>query len=120
MPGQRRLHVLDPTTYLLAYDPAIDDQDLLVAAYHLLRTQAWHTACTPASRTSIDLRGTPAAVTDLAEALDGFDSLTRHHNAARRSIDQADKACTALRADLRNRSEALHQLLHPKPVAPAA
>jgi len=41
MPGQRRLHLLSPTTFLLAYDPARDETDLLAAAYALLRAQTW-------------------------------------------------------------------------------
>src|SRR5690606_31641910 len=85
MPHQRRLHVLDPTTYLLAYDPTTDDRDLLLAAYHLLRAHAWQKALVSRPHRGIDVAALRATAADLANALNAFDVLTRHHNAARRS-----------------------------------
>lgn len=115
MPGQRRLHVLDPTSYLLAYDPATEDQDLLLAAYHLLRAHTWHKALAGQPRGGVDLPALRTAAAELGRALDSFDTLTRHHNAARRSIDQADKAAAALRTDLQTRIHAARQLLNSTP-----
>lgn len=114
MPGQRRLHALDASTYLLAYDPSVDAPDLLTAVYHLLRAQAWHTALADGRPgDGVDLGRLKTAITDLAGALDGFDALTRHSGAARRSLDQLDKAAGALRADIRGRVEATLDCLTP-------
>lgn len=115
MPGQRRLHALDASTYLIAYDPAVDDADLLTAVFHLLRAQAWHNAFADSGDTSeINLGQLKTAITDLAGALDGFDTLTRHSATARRSLDQLDKTATSLRADLRARAQATLDLLAPE------
>ncbi len=68
MPGSpRRLHILSPTEYLIAYDPAAgDDPDLLTACYRLLRAHAWAAVLEDHGNTDIDL---PALRTGLAEAL---------------------------------------------------
>lgn len=118
MPGQRRLHVLSPTAYLLAYDPTTDGHDLLQATYHLLRSQAW--AATLASAPTghaVDLAALCGSLAHLTTAIDTFDTLTRHHNAAKRSIDAAEKATNGLRADLHARVETTRKLLQPAPPA---
>jgi len=115
MRGQRHHHVLDATTYLLAYDPASDDQDLLVAAYHLLRAHTWHKTLTGQPSRGVDLPALRAAASELGNALNTFDTLIRHHNAARRSIDQADQAAATLRTDLQGRVDATRQLLNRGP-----
>ncbi|MGN6132836.1 MAG: hypothetical protein ACTHOK_21105 [Nocardioidaceae bacterium] len=121
MPGQRRLHALDADNYLLAYDPDTDGPDLLVAVYHLLRAQAWHTTLTEgSSRHDVDLPRLKSTVTALADALTGFDALTRHTHAARRSLDQLDKTTTSLRADLHTRVQATLDALTPRAETAAA
>ena len=121
MPGQRRLHALDAGTYLLAYDPDTDEPDLLVAVFHLLRAQAWHTTLASGSgRHDVDLGRLKSTVTALADALTGFDALTRHTNAARRSLDQLDKSASNLRGDLHGRVQATLDALTPRGEAAAA
>jgi hypothetical protein len=122
MPGQRRLHVLDPNTYLLGYDPGGDDQDVLLVADHLLRAQAWATALAhPDAGSDIDLAALRGNLTDLARGITGFDALTRHHTAARRNIEAAEKATTALRSDFHARMTATRAHLQgPAPESEAA
>ena len=115
MPGSpRRLHILSPTEYLIAYDPAAgDDPDLLTACYRLLRAHAWAAILEDHDNTDIDL---PALRTGLAEALhalSGFETLTKHTASARKQLDDLDKATTTLRTNLRARLETTLQLLDP-------
>ena len=116
MPGQRRLHLLSPTSYLLADDPTRDDTDLLTAASALLRAHTW--ANVPAQQKpthQIDLPALRAGLLEGLAILDGFDQLTRHSSAARRSFDQLDKSNTTLRAELRDRIQTALSVLTTAP-----
>ena len=116
MPGQRRLHLLSPTSYLLAYDPAHDDTDLLAAAYALLRAHTWTDVLAQQKpATTVDLPALRTALVAGLYALDGFDQISKHSNAARRSLDQLDKTSTNLRADLRDRIQTALSALAPAP-----
>ena len=104
MAGRRRLHLRRPTSYLLAYNPTRDDPDLLTAAYALLRAHTWADVLAQQKPThQIDLPALRAGLIEGLAILDGFDQLTRHSSAARRSLDQLDKSSTTLRAELRDR-----------------
>jgi len=118
MPGQRRLHLLSPTSYLLAYDPTRDDTDLLAAGYALLRAHTWAGVLAqqkPASQ--IDLPALRTALVAGLNALDGFDQISKHSNATRRSLDQLDKTSTSLRTDLRDRIQTALSVLAPAPAS---
>ena len=92
-----------------------------LAVYHLLRAQAWHTTLTEGNgRHDVDLPRLKSTVTGLADALTGFDTLTRHTHAARRSLDQLDKTTTSLRADLHTRVQATLDALSPQAETAAA
>ena len=104
MPGQRRLHLLSPTSYLFADGPTRDDTDLLTAASVLLRAHTW--ADVPAQQKpthQIDLPALRAGLLEGLAILDGLVQLTRHSSATRRSLDQLDTSSTTLRAELRDR-----------------
>lgn len=118
MPGSpRRLHVLSPTSYLVAYDPATDDADLLAAALLLLKAQAWATVLEHHGDADVDLTALRSGLADALEALTGFDTLTRHATSARKQLDELDKTTLALRTGLRSRLEATLRLLDPATTA---
>jgi hypothetical protein len=122
MPGSpRRLHILSPTEYLVAYDPtAGDDPDLLTAAYLRLRAHAWAAVLDDHDGTDIDLPAVRAGLADALQALSGFDTLSKHSASARKQLDDLDKATATLRASLRGRLENTLRLLDPsQPAAPA-
>ena len=120
MPGSpRRLHVLSPTAYLVAYDPAVDAPDVLDAALLLLKAQAWAAVLEHHSDTDIDLAALRSGLTDALESLTGFDTLTRHATSARKQLDELDKTTLALRTNLRGRHERLLRLLDPAAAAAA-
>lgn len=102
MPGRCRVRVLDRLNILVAYDPATDDEDMLLAALHLLRVQA---ACAAVEGSGDDLD--VAAVRECVDAslglLDDFDKVERAGNAAQRGLDDVRKHALKLRQDLLER-----------------
>ena len=122
MPGSpRRLHILSPTEYLIAYDPAAgDDPDLLTACYRLLRAHAWAAVLEDHGDVDIDLPALRTGLADALQTLSGFETLTKHSASARKQLDDLDKATTTLRTSLRARLETTLRLLDPtQPSAPA-
>jgi hypothetical protein len=119
--GPRRLHVLNPTSYIVAYDPSAgDDPALVTAAYLLLKAHAWAAVLEDHGEHEIDLAALRAGLADSLEALAGFDSLTKTTAGARKQLDELDKTTTSLRASLRNRLEATLRLLDPTTGRPTA
>lgn len=89
MPGGDRLRVIDSLTYILAFDPASDDDELLLAAYQLLRIQALSQLSDAGDE--VDVLAVQKCVAKALEALADFDKITR---AARLAINQVGGIAT--------------------------
>lgn len=97
--GRRRLLILDPTRIVVAWDPAVDADDVLAAAYAIARASAVQAACAGAGDAA-DRAALDTAVRDAYDALSGFDALDRAASNARRGVDDLAKATAVLRQRL--------------------
>lgn len=97
--GRRRVLVLDPLNVVVAWDPARDPDDVLAAAYVLVRAAAVQAALAGTGDDE-DRAALVRAVRDAYAALDGFDALDRATGTARRGLEDLSKAAEALKAAL--------------------
>ena len=97
--GRRRVLVLDPLRVVVAWDPATDPDDVLAAAYALVRASAVQ-AVLAGTGGDDDRAELVRAVREAHGALDGFDSLERATGTARRGLEDLAKATDTLRAVL--------------------
>lgn len=91
-----------------------------MAAYHLLRAQAWTTVLQTQHGHEVDLGVLRSGIADTLAALAGFEAVTRHTAGAKKSLDQLDSALSSLRSDLQGRLAATLQLLNKTTTAAAA
>lgn len=98
MPGGDRLRVIDPLTYVVAYDPEVDDEDLILAAYQLLRAQA---ACvTLEGEGEIDVAALRTQLTNGLESLTRLEKIRKAAEQAKNQVNTIVTNATALREDL--------------------
>jgi hypothetical protein len=109
VPGGDRLRVIDPFTYVLAFDPAIDDDDLLIAAYQLLRTQA---LCSESEASGeVDLAGLQKKIAKALEHLGDFDKLMKASRQAAIQVGVVSTTAEKLREDLKRTLQGALELL---------
>jgi hypothetical protein len=101
MPGHDRIRVIDPLTFILAFDPETDAEDLLVAAVQLLRTQA---VCVELeSDADVDIAGIRSHLGAAVDLLTQFDKVTKALSQAGASLETVRSTATKLRNDLMDR-----------------
>ncbi|MCA1712556.1 MAG: hypothetical protein LC789_13360, partial [Actinobacteria bacterium] len=99
MPGGRRVHVIDACNIVVAWDPADDGDDLLCAAYLLVRAGAVQAALA-GSGDDVDRAAIAETLAAAYAALAGFDAVDKAAGTARRGLDDLGRAADALRATL--------------------
>lgn len=98
MPNGSRIRVIDPLTILVAYDPAVDDEGLVAAAFHLVRAQA---ACiVHEGDADVDVAAIRSYLSTAAGLLVQFDKITKSATQARTHIDAVRTTADKLREDL--------------------
>ena len=97
--GARRVHVVDPTNIVVAWEPEAEGTDVLTAAYHLVRASVLQAAVAGAG-TDLDRAALTETVRAAYEALEAFDKVDRAAGTARRALDELGKAADGLRAQL--------------------
>jgi hypothetical protein len=102
MPGRTRVKVLDRLHIHVAFDPDVDDLDLLIAAFHLLRVQAACAAVEGAAE-EVDLAAVREHVDAAIHLLDDFDRVDKAGSAAQRGLDDIRKHSSKLHQDLLER-----------------
>jgi hypothetical protein len=99
MPSGRLIHVIDPTTVLVALDPSEPDPDLLLAAYQVIRLQAVTTTLA-ATAPGVDVAAIGTHLDAAITALAGLDRIDKAAGTARRAIEDIAKAVGAVRDDV--------------------
>ena len=115
MPGGRLVHILSPLDVLVCLRPGTDDEQVLAAAYALLRVQAVTTVLADEGGDGVDLAAVRAAVAGTVEALAGFDAIDRAASGARKSLEQVARGASELRAELVDRLARAARLLEQAP-----
>lgn len=97
--GARRVHVVDPSNVVVAWEPEAEGTDVLAAAYHLVRASVLQAAVAGAGA-DVDRAALTETVRAAYDALDQFDKVDRAAGTARRALDELTKAADGLRAQL--------------------
>jgi hypothetical protein len=98
MPGNDRLRVIDPLSFVMAFDPEIDDDDLLLAAYQLLRAQAACVALEGAGE--VDAGALRSQLAEAMDSLGRFDRVSRATEQAKAHLTTISLEAGRLREDL--------------------
>jgi hypothetical protein len=94
-----RLRVLDPLNYVLVFDPDVDDHELLLASYQLLRMQAVCAISEDAG--DLDLSAIHRAISHGLEMLKEFDKIARATKQTMTNMTTITTTTEKLRDDLR-------------------
>jgi hypothetical protein len=113
--GSGRILVLDDTSIVLGWDPDSDDDQLAIAAYHLLRLTARQHA--RRSDGPVDLDAVRTQIDDLRQALAPIDGLERHAGTADKAVARIRATAATLKADLIERITRLDTTLSTGPTA---
>jgi hypothetical protein len=98
MPGGDRLRLLDPLTYVVAFDPATDSDDLLLAAYQLLRMHA--VTAVLGADSDIDVAALRVQLDKAVATLGQIDTITGAAEKAKANLGTITATATRLRDDL--------------------
>ena len=98
MPGGDRLRLLDALTYVVAFDPATDTDDLLLAAYQLLRMHAVTTVL--GADADIDVAALRVQLGKAVSTLGQIDAITGAAEKAKANLGTITATATRLRDDL--------------------
>lgn len=116
MPNGSRILVLDSQSIVVAWNPDIDDLQLLALVYQLVKI---NTLSSTGRLDEINIAEVNKNLEEAVKALEKFDSITKSASAIRNSADTITKEANAIRAVVAERLQAA-QLAISRGIAPEA
>ena len=100
MPNASRIMVLDSQSLVVAYDPELDNPELLLLVYQLVKI---NTLASSGQLDDLNIAEVNKNLEDAVKALEKFDSITKSASAIRNSADSITKEANAIRNMLSDR-----------------
>jgi hypothetical protein len=99
MPNRSRVLILDEQSIVIAYDPEIDDPNLLGLVYQMVRMA---TLSSSGQLDGVNIAEVNRALDDAVKALEKFDSISKSAAAVKNSADSILKDANAIRTSISN------------------
>jgi prophage DNA circulation protein len=97
MPNGSRVLILDEQSIVIAFDPEIDDPNLLGLVYQMVRMA---TLSSSGQLDEVNIAEVNRALDDALKALDKFDSITKSAAAVKNSADSIIKEANSIRTSI--------------------
>jgi prophage DNA circulation protein len=97
MPNGSRVFILDEQSIVIAFDPEIDDPNLLGLVYQMVRMA---TLSSSGQLDEVNIAEVNRALDDALKALDKFDSITKSAAAVKNSADSIIKEANSIRTSI--------------------
>lgn len=97
MPNANRVLILDPQTFVIAFDPEIDDPNYLGLVYQMVKMA---TLGSTGQLDEVNIAEVNRALDDALKALEKFDSITKSAAAIKNSADSVIKEANSIRTGI--------------------